>query len=120
MMGEDAVLRKRLVQLGLGESGDTAGGGGGGGGGGEEESIAPPTGPGGGAAPEAEKASKDGSGLLKPKWSVSSEASEAKINKIYKNTYQNERLITALSKIDPNIVAELHVPRHKALVPYRD
>jgi len=121
MMGEDAILRKRLVQLGMGEE---AGGGGGGeeeidmGGGGGAAPKEQPAGPGGTVEDDQENASSSGNGgMLKPRWSVSS---EARIDKIYKKTYQNERLITALSKIDPNIVAELHVPRHKALVPYRD
>lgn len=117
MMQEDAILRKRLIQLGLGES---DGGGGsedllsGGGGGAAEEKEAAPAGP-GGSIEDQENAGVGGGGMLKPKW-----AAAKAIGKIEQNTYKNKHLIDALSKLDPRIMAELKVPNTRAFTPYKD
>lgn len=121
MMSEDAILRKRLVQLGT-ESPDSGGGGGGeemsdlgaGGGG------APPKeeGPGGSIEDTPEESSSGGGGMPKPKWSINSQSKSPSQSKALLNTYHNERLINALAKIHPNLLAEMQVPHSRALVPY--
>ena len=98
MMQEDAILRKRLVQLGLGES--EGGGGGsedllsGGGGGATEEKEAAPAGPGGTIEDQENASAGGGGGMLKPKWT----AAKA-LGNLDQNTYKNKHSCKYLTKI---------------------
>jgi len=122
MMEENAVLQKRLNQLGVVQpdgggaavdfgSGDAGGGtddlfGDTAGGGGEEPAPAAEPADSGEASPQSKS-------VLPPRWSAQASAAA------WKNMKKSP-LVKALSKIDPRILAEMQVPDSKVLVPYEE
>ena len=125
MMEEDIILKKRLYQLtsgGGGESEDLGGGGGsetdlgGGGGGGGGGETAKDLFEGGGE----EGASNQGkSATLPPKWGYTAETErvEATLKQFQKG---HDPYVKMLTKIAPNLLADLRVPRGRELMPFVD
>jgi len=148
MMEEDIILKKRLYQLGTGESGDSAdlGGGGGGGedlfgggegGGGGGETVIPKGEGGGGgggkAAKDLFKGGEEGasnrpgsSATLPPRWGFTGAgtkvgASLSQVDatlKVFRDGH--DPYVKLLTKIAPNLIADLQVPSGKELMPYTD
>jgi len=147
MLQEDVILKRRIQQLGGGEGGeggatfegDDAFEGGGGGGGGEAE---PPAGGGGGKTADDLFSGDEGAAspggdttTLPPKWGFTQARAKAKLPfqsaKSGKDVDQvdktlsvfkegNNPYVKLMSRLAPNLVADLNLPAGRELYPYRD
>jgi hypothetical protein len=116
MMEENAILKRRLVQLGVVGGGASASPMSPGGGGGGEDLFGDSGGePPSGDAPKADKGESQ-SAVLPKRWTA---AEVAKADAAW-NSLKTSKVVNALRKIEPRILAEMRVPNHKALVPYED
>jgi hypothetical protein len=131
MMEEDIILKKRLYQLssgdagGGGDSADLSGGGGGSSedlfGGGDES--APDKGGGGATSPKGgeEGASSNRIGkssTLPPRWGFTAEVAAKVDNTLLAFRKGQDPYVKLLSTISPNLLADLHVPLDRVLMPY--
>ena len=109
MMADDALLKKRLGQLGVQGGGGGMGGGMGAdlGGGGTEEI---PTGP----APtdEGKASNRSGGPTLPPRWGANARSTEGTLER------NLNKVVPIVGNITPQIYAELKIPNSRALVPY--
>ena len=128
MMEEDLILKKRLYQLtsgGGGESEDLSedlGGGGGGetdfGGGGGGGESAKDLFEGGG---EEGASNRGNSATLPPKWGYTAGTDMKKIEATLKQFQKgHDPYVRMLTKIAPNLLSELRVPRGRELMPFVD
>lgn len=123
MMEEDLVLKKRLYQLASGDAGGESselGGGGGetelGGGGGE---TAKDLFGGGGGGEEA--SNQGGSATLPPRWGTVTTSQLHKVDATL-NRFKNghDPYVKMLTKLAPNLLADLKIPRGRELMPFVD
>lgn len=141
MMEEDIIIKKRLYQLGTGESESADLGGGGGGedlfgggegGGGGEKAPGEKGGSGGKSADDLFKGGEEGasnrpgtSPTLPPKWGFSVGAKHSpNINQVDATLdvfrKGHDPYVKLLTKIAPNLLADLRVPAGRELMPYTD
>jgi hypothetical protein len=139
MMEEDLIIKKRLSQLGTGEgdmSSDLGGGGGGGedlfgggeGGGGGETAPPDTGGSGGKGAGDLFEGGEEGastdrqgkSATLPPKWGTTTARADMRQVNATLNAFRkgHDPYVKLLTKIAPNLLAELKIPAGRELMPY--